>query len=200
MLPPPLPDHFKTKWKFLCRPAKLCLVCLLLKMESLFSRLRSVLPILLIISMLTMSWLLQVAASRYVNSFLPLALYLHILSPYHRAESYTLHILLTCRAIQLLHNSVIPLSHQCPACSHLKSQTSGWLISLGYASTEAVSIPMFRITLSSNKIVVICKLCSQITCLVSIIYVLNMIKHQDLCFTEGSLIVQLVFVSNRSPE
>ena len=163
MLPPPLPDHFKTKWKFLCRPAKLCLVHLLLKMESLFSRLRSVPLILLIISMLTMSWLLQVAANRYRHSFLPLALYLHILSPYHRAESYTLNILLTCRVIQLLHSSAIPLLHQCPACSHLKSQTSGWLISLGYASTEAVSIPMLRITLSSNKIVIICKSCSQIT-------------------------------------
>jgi len=84
-------------------------------------------------------------------------------SPYHRAESYTLNILLTCRVIQLLHSSAIPLLHQCPACSHLKSQTSGWLISPGYASTEAVSIPMLRITLSSNKIVIICKSCSQIT-------------------------------------
>jgi len=138
-------------------------VHLLLKMESLFSRLRSVPLILLIISMLTMSWLLQVAANRYGHSFLPLALYLHILSPYHRAGSYTPNILLTCRVIQLLHSSVIPLLHQCPACSHLKSQTSGWLISLGYASTEAVSIPMLRITLSSNKIVIICKSCSQIT-------------------------------------
>lgn len=78
-----------------------------------------------------------------------------ILSPYHRAEDCALNISLTCRAIQLLHNSVIPLLHQCPACSHLKSQTSGWLISLGYASTKAVCIPMLRITLSSNKVVII---------------------------------------------
>jgi hypothetical protein len=107
--------------------------------------------------------LLQVAANRYGHPFLTLALYLHILSPYHRAESYTLNILLTCRVIQLLHSLVIPLLHQCPACSHLKSQTSGWLISLGYASTGVVSIPMLKITLSSNKTVIICKSCSQIT-------------------------------------
>lgn len=135
MLRPPLPDHFKTKWKFLCRPAKLCLVHLLLKTGSLFSRWRSVLPILLIISTLITSWLLQVAANMYVNSFLPLSLQIHIFSPYHRAKWYALNVLLTCRAIQSLHNSVIPLLHQFPACSHLKSQTSGWLISPGYAST-----------------------------------------------------------------
>lgn len=85
-----------------------------------------------------------------------------ILSKYNVSQSYILNIFLTCRAIQLLHNLVTPLFHQCPAYSHLRLQTSDWLILLGYAPTNAISIPMLRIILSSNVRVMFQNSCSQI--------------------------------------
>ena len=133
--------------KFLCRLAKLCPVHLWLSMESLSSRLRSVLLILLITSINANYVLVATGSSQQVWEFLLTPIFAscqNIIG--HKVASLPI-LLDTCRAIQLLHNLATPLFHQCPAYSHLRSQTRDWLILLGCASTTAISISMLRITL-----------------------------------------------------